>query len=136
MQGIPLNISAGLNQSINSLGNYPSIKVLSSFGYLKMFPVDKLKIDGSFIKDIADNEISRAMVSAISEIARVMNMETVAEYVQDEASIALLSELGVKWGQGFHVGVPVRLNHLFGEGTVMDMQALVEHDGILSAEPA
>jgi len=79
---------------------------LSSFAYLKLFPVDTLKIDGSFVHDITTNITSQSVVAAIVEVARVMGLETVAEYVQDDASMALLKDLGVTWGQGFLLGAP------------------------------
>jgi diguanylate cyclase (GGDEF)-like protein len=79
---------------------------LSSFAYLKLFPVDTLKIDGSFVKDITTNVTSQSVVAAIAEVARVMNLETVAEYVQNEEAMNLLQDLGVTWGQGFLLGTP------------------------------
>jgi diguanylate cyclase (GGDEF)-like protein len=88
---------------------------LSSFAYLKLFNVDKIKIDGSFVHDIGENEVSRAMVSAIAEIGRVMGVETVAEYVSDAASVNILRDMGVDWAQGFHVGEPFRLSKLISE---------------------
>lgn len=101
---------------------------LSSFAYLKLFPVNVLKIDGSFVQDIAENEVSRSMVSAIAEIARVMKIETVAEYVESEATLNIVREIGVDWAQGFHVGKPKRLKELFGDGTVTDMAELIDID--------
>jgi diguanylate cyclase (GGDEF)-like protein len=85
---------------------------LSSFAYLKLFPVDKLKIDGSFVHDICDNDVSRGMVAAIVQLARVMQIETVAEYVQDAGTLNLLRHMGVDWAQGFYVGEPMRLSEL------------------------
>ena len=79
---------------------------LSSFAYLKLFPVNALKIDGSFVRDITENEVSKSMVAAIAEIARVMNLETVAEFVQDQKSMDLLKDLGVTWAQGYFIGIP------------------------------
>ena len=79
---------------------------LSSFAYLKLFPVDTLKIDGSFVRDITTNVTSQSVVAAIAEVARVMQLESVAEYVQDEAAMGLLKDLGVTWGQGFLLGAP------------------------------
>ena len=79
---------------------------LSSFAYLKMFPVDTLKIDGSFIQDITTNVTSQSVVAAIVEVARVMELETVAEYVQEEEALTLLRDIGVTWGQGFLLGAP------------------------------
>jgi diguanylate cyclase (GGDEF)-like protein len=82
---------------------------LSSFAYLKLFPVDTLKIDGSFIRDLPTNVVSQSVVAAISEVARVMQLETVAEFVQDEATMALLSKLGITWAQGYLLGEPTLL---------------------------
>lgn len=79
---------------------------LSSFAYLKLFPVDTLKIDGSFIRDLVTNAVSQSVVAAISEVARVMQLDTVAEYVEDEATLSLLARLGITWAQGFHLGHP------------------------------
>jgi EAL domain-containing protein (putative c-di-GMP-specific phosphodiesterase class I) len=79
---------------------------LSSFAYLKLFPVDTMKIDGSFVQDIVTNVVSQSVVAAMSEVARVMNLDTVAEYVQSEEAMSLLRDLGVTWGQGFMLGEP------------------------------
>lgn len=85
---------------------------LASFAYLKLFPVDTLKIDGSFIRDVVTNVVSQSMVAAISEVARVMNLETVAEFVQDEAAVRLLRDLGISWAQGYLLGVPEPLERV------------------------
>ncbi|MCK6370215.1 MAG: EAL domain-containing protein [Gammaproteobacteria bacterium] len=77
---------------------------LSSFAYLKLFPVDTLKIDGSFIRDVTTNVVSQSVVAAIAEVARVMQLETVAEYVQDEAALELLRSLNISFAQGYVVG--------------------------------
>ncbi|MDP2323053.1 MAG: bifunctional diguanylate cyclase/phosphodiesterase [Gammaproteobacteria bacterium] len=88
---------------------------LSSFAYLKLFPVDTLKIDGSFIRDLPTNVVSQSVVAAISEVARVMQLETVAEFVQDNATLDLLSKLGITWAQGYLLGEPTLLNvHISG----------------------
>ena len=77
----------------------------SSFGYLKALPVDYLKIDGIFVRDIASNAVNRAMVKAINEIGHVMGIQTVAEYVEDAATLAVVRELGVDYAQGYAVGM-------------------------------
>ena len=82
---------------------------LSSFAYLKNFNVDTLKIDGSFIRDITDNRISESMVAAITQVAKVMELETVAEYVESESTRKLITELGVDYAQGHAVGRPIPL---------------------------
>lgn len=65
-----------------------------------------MKIDGSFIRDLVTNAVSQSVVAAISEVARVMQLDTVAEYVEDEATLSLLARLGITWAQGFHLGHP------------------------------
>ena len=77
---------------------------LSSFAYLKALPVDFLKIDGVFIRDIASNAINRAMVKAINEVGHVMGIRTVAEYVEDEPTLATVRDLGIDYAQGYAVG--------------------------------
>ena len=82
---------------------------LSSFAYLKNFNVDTLKIDGGFIRDITENRISEAMVAAITQVAKVMELKTVAEYVESEETRKLISELGVDFAQGYIIGKPIAL---------------------------
>jgi diguanylate cyclase (GGDEF)-like protein len=83
---------------------------LSSFAYLKNFNVDTLKIDGSFIRDITENRISESMVAAIAQVADVMELQTVGEYVESELTRKLLSKLGVDFAQGHFIGKPVPLD--------------------------
>ena len=82
---------------------------LSSFAYLKNFNVDTLKIDGSFVRDITDNRISESMVAAITQVAKVMELQTVAEYVESEETRKLVQDLGVDFAQGHAVGKPMPL---------------------------
>lgn len=88
---------------------------LSSFAYLKNFNVDTLKIDGSFIRDIIENRISESMVAAIAQVARVMELETVAEYVETPETKKLLKKLGVDYAQGHAVGKPTKLEQVLAE---------------------
>ena len=67
---------------------------LSSFSYLKQFPVDYIKIDGSFIKQVVDDQTDRAIVQAINHVAHTSNIETVAECVEDDGLLDPLRELG------------------------------------------
>jgi diguanylate cyclase (GGDEF)-like protein len=85
---------------------------LSSFAYLKTFQVDTLKIDGSFIKDIAQNRISESMVAAITQVAKVMRLETVAEYVESDEIRTFVARLGVDYAQGHAVGKPAPLDQV------------------------
>lgn len=77
---------------------------LSSFAYLKLFPVDTLKIDGSFVRDLVSDVVSQSVVAAVAELARVLQMETVAEFVGDQDSLELLRKLNIGWAQGHFVG--------------------------------
>ena len=79
---------------------------MSSFGYLKHLPVDHLKIDGAFVRNIADDRIDRAMVEAINKVGHVMGITTIAECVEMPETIAILREIGVDFAQGFAISRP------------------------------
>jgi len=83
---------------------------LSSFAYLKHLPVDYLKIDGSFVRDMTEDSVDRAMVAAIHEVGRIMGMSTIAECADTDAVIAQLRELGVDYVQGDAVGAAAPLH--------------------------
>jgi len=85
---------------------------LSSFAYLKNLPVDYLKIDGLFVKDILDDKVDLAMVKSINEVGHVMDKKTIAEFVENEQIFNLLSVLGVDYAQGYGIGKPVPLDEL------------------------
>ncbi len=79
---------------------------ISSFGYLKNLPVDYLKIDGMFVKDIAEDPIDYAMVKSINEIGQVMGMKTIAEFVENDGIKRMLQAIGVNYAQGYGLGKP------------------------------
>jgi diguanylate cyclase (GGDEF)-like protein len=79
---------------------------LSSLTYLKSLPVSYLKIDGGLVRDLVGNQHSQAMVSAIVQLARAMNLQTTAECVESEAILAAVGQLGVDYAQGFAIGRP------------------------------
>ncbi|MEO6824976.1 MAG: EAL domain-containing protein [Nitrosospira sp.] len=79
---------------------------MSSFSYLKHFPVDYLKIDGSFVKDMINNPIDRAMVEAINHIGHVMQIRTIAEYVENAETLEALRTIGVDYAQGYGIERP------------------------------
>lgn len=85
---------------------------MSSYEYLKHLPVDFLKIDGCFIKDIVDSTFDFAVVRSINEIGHFMGKKTIAEYVENEDILALLNEIGVDYAQGFGVEKPGLLQNL------------------------
>ena len=76
---------------------------LSSLSYLRSMPVSMLKIDGSFVRDILRDERAESMVRAIAQLARAMNITTVAEYVETEEIRTRVRMLGVDYGQGFAI---------------------------------
>ncbi len=78
----------------------------SSFNYLKHLPVDFIKIDGGFIRNMANDTVDQAMVKSIIQVARAVGKKTIAEYVHDEETLAMLCQLGVDYAQGFHIGKP------------------------------
>jgi diguanylate cyclase (GGDEF)-like protein/PAS domain S-box-containing protein len=82
---------------------------LSSFGYLKHFPVDYLKIDGSFVKEILHDPIDREMVRSINEIGHLTGKQTIAEFAENAEIITMLRGMGIDFAQGYGVSEPKRL---------------------------
>lgn len=80
---------------------------MSSFAYLKNLPVDYLKIDGSFIKDIVDDPIDLAMVEAINQIGHVMGIKTIAEFVENQDILEKIKAIGVDYAQGYGIAKPL-----------------------------
>ncbi len=87
---------------------------LSSFAYLKNLPVNYLKIDGSFVKDVSKDKIDRTMVESIQQIGEVMNLRTIAEHVEDQSTLSVLEEIGVDYVQGYHLGRPEAIDGKHG----------------------
>jgi diguanylate cyclase (GGDEF)-like protein/PAS domain S-box-containing protein len=85
---------------------------MSSFRYLKELPVDYLKIDGNFVRDIARNPIDAAMVDAINAIGHVMGIQTIAEWVEDDVTLAMLEKIGVDYVQGYAIDKPKPLSEI------------------------
>jgi diguanylate cyclase (GGDEF)-like protein/PAS domain S-box-containing protein len=79
---------------------------LSSFAYLKNLPVDFLKIDGSFVRDMVGNPVQRALVESIHQIGQVMGIRTIAESVENRATLEALREVGVDYVQGYGISLP------------------------------
>jgi EAL domain-containing protein (putative c-di-GMP-specific phosphodiesterase class I) len=86
---------------------------MSSFAYLKHLPVDYLKIDGSFVKAMTQNATDAVMVRAMADIARSLQIQTIAEFVPDEATCVLLRSIGVHYGQGYGLGHPAPWSDFF-----------------------
>jgi Amt family ammonium transporter len=88
---------------------------VSSLAYLKDLSVNYLKIDGSFVRDALTNSRSESMIKAIAQLAKVMCMETIAEYVETDVLRVRMTDLGVDYGQGFAMGKAQPLEELLGE---------------------
>ena len=91
---------------------------MSSYGYLRKLPVDYLKIDGSFVQNMATDEGDRAVVRSINEIGHFLGKKTVAEYVHDEATRQVACEIGVDYLQGWAIEKPKPIDRLLDSATV------------------
>ena len=91
----------GCNFSLDDFGSG-----LSSFAYLSNLPVDFIKIDGHFVRDIANNPVSRSIVESIAQIGRVMGLKTIAEYVEDDSILQEARDCGIDYAQGYGVERP------------------------------
>ncbi|MBN4080633.1 EAL domain-containing protein [Beggiatoa alba] len=83
-----------------------------SFNYLKRLPVDKLKIDGNFVKNLASAHIDQAMVQSMNQIAHALGKKTIAEFVENHQTLLLLKSYGVDFAQGNFIGIPSPHIHL------------------------
>ncbi len=95
---------------------------LSSFAYLKNLPVDYLKIDGGFIRDIEHSPINFAMVRSIHELGQIMGIKTVAECVETEEAYAQLRKIGINFVQGFHLHRPAPLTRVAKDDKVIALK--------------
>jgi diguanylate cyclase (GGDEF)-like protein/PAS domain S-box-containing protein len=84
----------------------------ASFGSLKHLDFDYLKIDGEFVRELIDDPTDRLVVESVAQIARSLGKQTIAEFVGDAPTLALLRELGIDYAQGFHIGKPTPLEEL------------------------
>ena len=88
---------------------------LSSFAYLKNLRVNYLKIDGSFVSDIVEDQVCASMVAAINQVGHAMQLKTVAEFVENDAISRKLVEIGVDFGQGYSLGMPQPLAEILSD---------------------
>lgn len=104
---------------------------MSSYAYLKHLPVDYLKIDGSFVKNMATDSVDHIMVASINEIGHALGIQTIAEFVEDNATLQALQSLGVDFAQGFFIDKPRPLSQL---GLSQDASAIKPiFDNLLTA---
>jgi diguanylate cyclase len=84
----------------------------SFFDYLKHLPVDLLKIDGQFVKNILDDPMNRAAVCCFRDVARICNIRTIAEFVETEEVLDELKMVGIDYAQGYHIHRPESLESI------------------------
>ena len=96
---------AGFRFALDDFG-----RQLSSFDYLQHLPVDYIKIDGSFVREMVDNPIDHGMVAAINQVGQIMEIQTIAESVENEQIVTRLRALGVDFAQGYGVARPAPLD--------------------------
>ena len=113
-----LNKAAEFIRHLKKIGCYFALddfgSGMSSLAYLKNLPVDYLKIDGHFVKNIVSDPVSAATIEAINHIGHVMGLQTIAEFVENEAMLEKVKRLGVDYAQGYAIDAP-RPFHLEGE---------------------
>ena len=85
---------------------------MSSFGYLQTLPIDFLKIDGQFIRQLCQNPMNTIIVQALQQVAQAVNIKTIAEFVEDYAILEKLREIGVDYAQGYGIAKPIPLRQL------------------------
>jgi EAL domain-containing protein (putative c-di-GMP-specific phosphodiesterase class I) len=88
---------------------------LSSFNYLRQFPVDIVKIDGSFVHNMTINAVDRYIVKSIHQIAKELGAQTVAEFVEDQATFELVSSMGITFAQGYAIHRPEPLDAVMAD---------------------
>lgn len=79
----------------------------SSFSYLRMLPVDYIKIDGSFVRNLDKDPTNRALIQAMNDVSHALDKVTIAEFVENENTLRILMELGIDCGQGYYLGKPL-----------------------------
>lgn len=79
---------------------------VSSFSYLKNLPVSFLKIDGHFIQNIHNDPVDRSIIEAVSHMAHSLNIQTIAEWVENERTLDVLTDIGLDFAQGNYIGTP------------------------------
>jgi diguanylate cyclase (GGDEF)-like protein len=120
-----VDLACNIINQIRALGSRVSLDDfgtgMSSYSYLKTFPVDYIKIDGAFVKNIEQDSVDHAFVKSITDIASSMHIQTVAEWVENESIVFTLKEIGVDYAQGFGLSKPMSYENL-----IKNKQALTQ----------
>jgi len=98
----------------------------SSFQYIKRFPVDYIKIEGEFIRNMLHDEVYLAFIKSIVTLAKELNIKTIAEFVEDAEILAAVSALGIDYAQGYHISRPSAAIHVAGNVAAQEPEMLLE----------
>ena len=105
-----INQAVRFTDSLHSLGCRIALDDFgigfSSFHYLKHLPVDMIKLDGSFVRQLARDKFDQVFIKSMSDMARGLGITSTAEFIETEEVIGILIELGVDMGQGYHLARP------------------------------
>jgi EAL domain-containing protein (putative c-di-GMP-specific phosphodiesterase class I) len=93
---------------------------LSSFNYLRQFPVDIVKIDGSFVRNMTTNAVDRHIVKSIHQVAQELRAQTVAEFVEDQATFQMVRSMGITFAQGYAIHKPQSFESIVADRSVPD----------------
>lgn len=125
------SVAVELIEGIRRLGSKVALddfgSGLSSFGYLKNLPVNVVKIDGQFVKNIDTDPVDQEMVRAIYRIGKSMDIETVAEFVESDAAIDVLRDIGVDYAQGYFIAKPMPIKEAIAAATAWNANTGSEH---------
>ncbi|MGD8591618.1 MAG: EAL domain-containing protein [Gammaproteobacteria bacterium] len=102
-------------------------KGLSSYSYLSNLPVDYLKIDGEFVKNLSSNPVNYEIIKSVNHIGHLMGMKTIAECVEDDQTLRDLRNIGIDYGQGSNLGEP---QPLFVNWTLSDSQTYLQNSRV------
>ncbi len=112
-----LNITQRVITELHRLGCSFSVddfgSGFSSFAYLKDLPADYIKLDGSFIQNLHQDEVDQSLVKSMIQVIQALGKKAVAEYVENEAILEILKEMGIDFVQGYHIGHPLPVERLF-----------------------
>jgi diguanylate cyclase (GGDEF)-like protein/PAS domain S-box-containing protein len=129
-----LNTAASLISSLREMGCKFALDDfgvgLSSFSYLKTLTVDYIKLDGYFVKNMVTDKLDRTMVEAINQVGHSMNIETIAEYVENEKTLEAVRETGIDYAQGYVIAKPAPLE------IALQKYAVEKHEEPLPADTA
>ena len=116
-----LSNAAGIVRDLKALGCKVALDDFgsgsASYSYLKELPVDWLKIDGVFVRKVAESMEDLAVVRSINEIGHFLGKQTIAEYVADNTILRRVREIGVDFGQGYAIAPPLQLDELFQQAS-------------------